>query len=303
MKKLVVRLKGGLGNQLFCYAAARRLAHINGAELVLDVVSGFKYDYEYKRSFALAPFSISARHAHWVERMEPLGRLRRYLARQKSVRLPLQERRYIQQVGVQFEPELLELRLQEGLTYFDGFGQSEKYFQDVEQIIRSDLVMVSPSESTVHRTSKIISESPTIALHVRWFDKVPTAQWLDRARAYYILAVAKMRSCEPMGKFLVFSDRIDQTRELLDSCLGQECRNDFSYQSEPVSPSADMWLMRQCKHFILSDSTFAWWAAWLAEDRKGATQVIAPGWTVNPEYSKTAWGFPGLLPQRWTVIS
>ena len=303
MKKLVVRLKGGLGNQLFCYAAARRLAHINSAVLVLDVVSGFKYDYEYKRSFALAPFSISARHAHWVERMEPLGRLRRYLARQKSVRLPLQERRYIQQVGVQFEPELLELRLQEGLTYFDGFGQSEKYFQDVEQIIRSDLVMASPSESTVHRTSKIISESPTIALHVRWFDKVPTAQWLDRARAYYILAVAKMRSCEPMGKFLVFSDRIDQTRELLDSCFGQESRNDFSYQSEPVSPSADMWLMRQCKHFILSDSTFAWWAAWLAEDRKGATQVIAPGWTVNPEYSKTAWGFPGLLPQRWTVIS
>jgi hypothetical protein len=302
MKKLVVRLKGGLGNQLFCYAAARRLAYINGAELVLDVVSGFKYDYEYKRSYALAPFSISARHAHWVERMEPLGRLRRHLARRKSARLPFQERRYIQQAGVQFEPELLELRLRDGLTYFDGFGQSEKYFLDAEQMIRSDLVMAPPAESTVPKISKIISDSPTIALHVRWFDTVPTAQWLERARTYYIFAVAKMRSSEPMGKFLVFSDRIDQTRELLNSCFEQESLNDFSYQSEPVSAAADMWLMRQCKHFILSDSTFAWWAAWLAEDRKGTTKVIAPGWTVNPEYSTTAWGFPGLLPQRWTVI-
>ena len=57
-RKVVVRLKGGLGNQLFCYAAARRLARINDAELVLDAVTGFKYDHLYRRTFALGIFCI-----------------------------------------------------------------------------------------------------------------------------------------------------------------------------------------------------------------------------------------------------
>lgn len=301
MKKLVVRLKGGLGNQLFCYAAARRLATINYADLVLDAVSGFKYDYQYRRSFALAPFSISARYARWSERMEPFGRIRRYVARQSSTRLPFRERRYIHQVGVQFEPELLELKLQDGMTYFDGFGQSEEYFIDVENVIRNDLVMKTPSDPRVFGILKLILKSPTVALHVRWFDETPSAHWLDRVRAYYISSVAMIRALEPDAKFMVFSDRIDQTRDLLNSLFPNEGDGAFMYQVEPLSADSDMWLMRQCRHFIISDSTFAWWAAWLAEGRESPTRVIAPGWIVHPESSATAWGFPGLLPIRWTV--
>jgi hypothetical protein len=48
MKKITVRIVGGIGNQLFCYAAARRLAIVNNAELIIDSVSGFTYDYKYK---------------------------------------------------------------------------------------------------------------------------------------------------------------------------------------------------------------------------------------------------------------
>jgi hypothetical protein len=79
-RKLIVRLKGGLGNQLFCYAAARRLAWANGAELVLDDVTGFKYDYRYKRKNALNNFRIQARLANREEQLEPLGRIRRLIA-------------------------------------------------------------------------------------------------------------------------------------------------------------------------------------------------------------------------------
>ena len=79
MRKVITRLAGGLGNQLFSYAAARRLAHANNAELVLDDQSGFIRDFAYKRFFQLDHFNISGRKATRSERMEPFGRARRYL--------------------------------------------------------------------------------------------------------------------------------------------------------------------------------------------------------------------------------
>lgn len=75
--KLIVRLKGGLGNQLFGYAAARRLALVNRAELVLDDVSGFARDWQYRRQFMLDSFNISGRRATPAERFEPFERYRR----------------------------------------------------------------------------------------------------------------------------------------------------------------------------------------------------------------------------------
>jgi hypothetical protein len=65
--------------------------------------------------------------------------------------------------------------------------------------------------------------------------------------------------------------------------------------------SKDMWLMAQCQHFILGNSTFAWWAAWLAE-RKGLTRVVAPALNIDPKANTTAWGFPYLLPDRWHTL-
>ena len=144
-RKLIVRLKGGLGNQLFCYASARRLALANDAELVLDAVTGFKYDYLYQRTYALHTFCIPARLADSREQMEPLGRIRRFIARKTSTLRPLNRRRYIEQVGVDFDPGILDLRLQEGTTYFDPFGQSERYFHDIREIIQQDLVMSAPA--------------------------------------------------------------------------------------------------------------------------------------------------------------
>ena len=83
-RKLCVRVKGGWGNKLFFYAAARRLALVNDAELVLDAVTGFKYDRQYQRTYALGGFHIPARMATPSEQMEPLGRLRRLIARKLS---------------------------------------------------------------------------------------------------------------------------------------------------------------------------------------------------------------------------
>jgi len=70
--KVSPRIFGGLGNQHFCYAAARRLSIVNSAELVIDAVSGFVHDHDYQRRYQLDHFNIPCRKATPAERLEPL---------------------------------------------------------------------------------------------------------------------------------------------------------------------------------------------------------------------------------------
>ena len=300
--KLVVRLKGGLGNQLFCYAAARRLAWANDAELVLDTVTGFKYDYLYRRSYALDSFRIPARVATSAERMEPMGRLRRLIVRKFHERRPLGRRRYIQQVGVLFDPGIVALSLQKGTTYFDAFGQSERYFVDFREQLLQDLVMSAPRDQDNLTMATKIKSTESVALHVRWFDAGNKAHSSNMSQTYYVQAILKLLETVPTAHFFIFSDRPAETSAFLAPLMVGRLCTLVHHNTKSGKTEADFWLMRQCRHFIIGNSTFAWWAAWLGEQDRAGTQVFAPSRNVNPEQSDTAWGFPGLLPERWTVL-
>jgi hypothetical protein len=301
-RKVVVRLKGGLGNQLFCYAAARRLAWANEAELVLDAVTGFKYDHLYRRTYALGCFCIPARLATPAEQMEPLGRVRRLIARKLSERKPLAQRCYIQQSGVDFDPRIVSLRLRNGTTYFDAFGQSECYFADIRQQLLQDLAMSVPEDRANVATAAQIESTESVALHVRWFDTGDVAHSSNMSLAYYAAAIPQLLEKISDAYFFVFSDRPSDAVALLSPLMGGRPFTLVAHNAETGSAEADFWLMRRCKHFIIGNSTFAWWAAWLGEQEHPRTQVFAPARNVDPEHSVTAWGFPGLLPERWTVL-
>lgn len=301
-RKVVVRLKGGLGNQLFCYAAARRLAWANEAELVLDAVTGFKYDHLYRRTYALGCFSIPARLATPAEQMEPFGRVRRLIARKLSERKPLAQRRYIQQVGVDFDPGILTLRLQDGTTYFDAFGQSEHYFADIRQQLQQDLVMSAPEDRANLAIAEQIEFTESVALHVRWFDAGDMTYSSNLSQAYYAAALAQLLAKIPSAHFFVFSDRPVDAATLLSPLMAGRLFTVVAHNADNGNAEADFWLMRQCRHFIIGNSTFAWWAAWLGEQERKCTHVFAPARNIDPQQSVTAWGFPGLLPERWAVL-
>jgi hypothetical protein len=301
-RKLIVRLKGGLGNQLFCYAAARRLSLVNDAELILDTVSGFEYDHLYKRTYSLAGFSIPARSATPQERMEPLGRIRRMIARKLSERKPLDQRRYIQQVGVDFDPGILALRLQEGMTYFDPFGQSEGYFDDIREKLQQDLVMSVPGDMDNLKMSERIQSTDSVALHVRWFDSGDCEYSSNMSQAYYERAISNLLAKVPEAYFFVFSDRPNQTEALFAQLMGGRPFTLVRHNAAIGNAEADFWLMHLCRHFIIGNSTFAWWAAWLGEHRHAGSCVFAPARYIDPHNNVTAWGFPGLLPDRWTML-
>jgi len=297
VNKVIVRLKGGLGNQLFCYCAARSLSLKNNAELVIDDVSGFQRDTKYRRRYTLMHFSIPARMATPADRLEPFERYRRGLAKWRSRRLPFEQRAYLEQEFRDFDPRLLALRL-EGDLYLDGLWQSEIYFTDIEEVIRQDLTIKPPTDRANQNMAARIAEcANAVALHVRWFEApVATESSRNVSGGYYQRVIAYVQAHVEQPHFFLFSD--DPAAAALRILLPEGCYTVVSHNMSDELAYADLWLMSQCRHFITANSTFSWWGAWLGE--KVGSLVIAPDPdSLDPGNS---WCAKGLLPSRWTKL-
>lgn len=295
MTKLIPRLFGGLGNQLFIYATARRLALVNSAELVLDDVSGFTHD-PYKRHYQLDHFNIPYRKASAAERLEPLGQFRRKVLRAYNQRKPFEQRSYLAQgFNVDFDSRLLHFKLQ-GTVYLEGYWQSEDYFKDVADIIRQDLQIKPPTDVANLAMAEAIRSGTAVAAHVRFFDE-PNAQAINNTpNDYYTRAVTEMERLAPAAHYYIFSDQPAYARARI-SLPDERVTLVHHNQGDPMA-YADLWLMSQCKHFIIANSTFSWWGAWLAASP--TKQVIAPGFEMRQ--GSMWWGFKGLLPDEWIKL-
>ena len=296
MHKIICRIKGGLGNQLFCYAAARRLALANNAELVIDHISGFVRDRQFARQYMLGHFHITCRKVTPAERLEPFERYRRGLLMLLSRNFPFAKRPYIEQVGFDYEERLLALRIRSD-RYIDGLWQSEQYFKDVEPIIREDLRIIPPTDELNQQMTEKIRACNAVALHVRWFNAPGSIGALNLDVDYYHRALALMEARLQSPHFFLFSDSPEAARALLD--LPESKVTFVSHNHGDENAYADLWLMTQCKHFITANSTFSWWGAWLAES--GDKIVVTP--TIKQEViQETNWGFDGLIPDNWIKL-
>jgi hypothetical protein len=298
ISKIIPRISGGLGNQLFTYSAARRLALVNNAELVIDDVSGFRYDTHYNRHYQLDHFAISCRKATPAERLEPFSRVRRNLLRSWNRRLQFGQRRYLMQEVIDFDPRLLDLRPTKRL-YLEGYWQSEGYFKDVESEIRQDLRIIPPTDVANLAYAKRIREQPSVALHVRFFDQphgADSAAGNNAPGDYYARAVQAMEKQVNGAHYFLFSDRPEEARSLI--LLSDDRITLVDNNKGDENAYADLWLMTQCQHFIIANSTFSWWGAWLAENRHKI--VFAPGFEKREGVS--SWGFQGLLPEDWNKV-
>lgn len=291
---IIARIRGGLGNQLFCYAAARRLALVNNSELVIDDVTGFARDRQHRRQYALDHFHIPVRKATPAERLEPFERYRRGLMKLHSRRKPFAERRYLEQEGQDLDKRLLTLKVK-GTLYLDGLWQSEGYFKDVEQTIREDLRIIPPADVLNQRTAEEIRNSHAVALHVRWFDSPDSTATHNVSADYYQHAIALMESKIDSPRYFLFSDDPDAARAKVGPPEGRVTI--VSHNRGDENGYADLWLLTQCQHFITANSTFSWWGAWLGGE-KGKV-VVTPDLEID---GKAAWGFKDLIPRDWLMI-
>jgi hypothetical protein len=291
--KVIARIKGGLGNQLFCYAAARRLSLASNSELVIDDVTGFSRDRRYNRQYALDHFCIPVRKATPAERLEPFERYRRGVMKWLSRRRPFGERQYVEQEGLGFDDRLRGVQVK-GTLYLDGLWQSEGYFKDVESIIREDLRIIPPSDVLNQRIAEEIRNSNAVALHIRCFDAPGGATTHSLSADYYRRAIALMERNIASPRYFVFSDDPDAARARFSMPEGR--LTFISNNRGAENGYVDLWLMTQCRHFITANSTFSWWGAWLGGS--GAKVVVTPDLRID---GKAAWGFKGLIPSDWLL--
>jgi Glycosyl transferase family 11 len=295
MNKIVVRIKGGLGNQLFCYAAARRLTIVNGAELVIDASTGFARDFRYQRQYSLDHFCIPVRKATSSERLEPFERYRRGVMKWLSLNQPFSKRSYLEQEGLNFDDRLLNLKVKRTL-YLDGGWQSEQYFKDVEEIIREDLRIIEPQNTENHQMTENIINVNAVAVHIRWFHNSKAGGTHNLSTGYYQNAIKLIEMKIDSPHYFVFSDDPVAANKKINF---PEDRVTFvTHNRGDENAYADMWLMSQCQHFIIANSTFSWWGAWLSVNTSKI--VIAPSIQLDGEAS---WGFKGLIPDDWIKIS
>lgn len=292
--KVVARIAGGLGNQLFAYAAARRLSLVSGAELVIDDETGFVRDRTYRRQYALDAFGIGARKASRAEKLRPFERVRRGALRARSRRLPFSERTYVSQEGLDFDPRLLDLRPRR-MVFLEGYWISEGYFSDVADTIRGDLQLAAPLSGDDRKVEAAMRAANAVAIHVRWFDKPGASGHQNAGADYYRRAVALMDSRVATPHYFLFSDDPQAARDHL--ALPPERTTIVDHNRSAATAYADLWLMSRCRHFIMANSTFSWWGAWLGSDAQKI--VVAPSAQTVPIPS---WTFRGLIPAAWTTL-
>ena len=279
--RVTVWIGGGLGNQLFQYAAARRLALHNRVPLVIDHLSGFPRDF-YQRKFQLDRFDIRAGYVEPGEAfVSNWGRLRR-LARLRINRdRPLERQTHLLERERWFDPRLLELPVTRPL-YLEGYFQDENYFKDIRELLLEDLQLRAEHDAENLAVAERIGAAEAVCLHVRRLHGVPNikdakplaqvSSWHHLDDGYFQKAVAEIEQRVANPHYFVFADYADpdwlranvRTRHPVELCAHNGADKDYE----------DFWLMSQCRHFIIANSTFSWWAAWLG--RHPEKIVVAP---------------------------
>jgi hypothetical protein len=295
MKKIVVcAVLGGIGNQMFQFAAAKALARIHSAELCLDL-RGFER-YALHNGYELGRvFGVDIGEATSEQLRADLGLFTTPLAL-KLLKRPMFSA--LRPKGLAIEPTF---QYWEGLRemalplYMMGYWQSDKYFSEIAPSIRDTFRFRPPLSALNSDIAEEIRSCSSVAIHVRRGDYVShkkTSQIMSLCSMdYYNRAIRHIEASVEKPIFYIFSDDPDWAATnfaFLD-------RKTVISHNESDSSYVDMQLMSCCKHQIIANSTFSWWGAWLNEYPK--KQVLAPArWFAAQSEPED------IYPKSWLVL-
>lgn len=279
------RIVGGLGNQMFQYAFGHYLARKYNTEHVLDISS---YDDDMQREFVLDRYGISARLASPLER-------RRFIRRYGGLgwmgyalgRTPMKR---LKERSHGFRPEYLETGDD---IFLDGYWQSEKHFPGVFDELRNEFQPIVPMSDETLAVAREMGRRESASLHVRRTDYLQVWYTTVCSGAYYQRAVDYLLRHYPGICLFVFSDDVDWCRQHLHF----PCPMRFVGHNDGSTGHEDMWLMSQCRHHVIANSTFSWWGARLGIDPTGETLAPDP-WFSHPDMDGSA-----VIPPSWRKIS
>lgn len=284
---IFVKLIGGLGNQLFQYAAGRRLAHHHQTELKLDISA---YETYTLRQYALKYFNI-------IENIASSKEIQRYhqppWKRLADGLKKYSRRSVIRERTLRFDPRVLELP---DNVCLQGYWASERYFKDIESIVHREFTLRFPMSATAQAITRAITQSNAVSIHIRRGDYAQNEHTREVhglcPLEYYRTASDLM--ARQVGNFslFVFTDDIAWAKEHFILPYPTT----FVSGQPGLTDHEELILHSNCQHHIIANSTFSWWGAWLSGNPNKI--VIAPKrWFRDPSLSAA-----DLLPPSWITL-
>lgn len=291
---IISNIIGGLGNQMFQYAAGRALSLKREQPLLLDVSGfanyGLHQGFELQRVFDLPITIANSMDVRNVLAWQANPLIKRRLSSPRWSKLRrdgfVVEPHFHYWSGISHVPQS---------AYLMGYWQSEKYFQELADIIRADFAFfVLPSTKNSELTQQI-SQVNAVSLHVRRGDYVQNPITLAThglcTLDYYQAAIQTIAESVEQPHFFIFSDDI----AWVTANLKMDFPSHYITYNQGAESYNDMRLMSLCRHHIIANSSFSWWGAWLNPSPNKI--VIAPKqWFADDK------NVSDLLPPNWITL-
>ncbi|MDI1256467.1 MAG: alpha-1,2-fucosyltransferase [Flavobacterium sp.] len=272
---IIVRLIGGLGNQMFQYAAAKALAIEKKQRLRIDVEGFETYNLH---SYGFGHFNIKAK------------KFKRHAKTFKRIYNFFCKTTYYTETDFGFNPKLFDLK---GCNiYLDGYFQSALYFEKHANAIRKDFEIISPLKPITRTTLDHIKSTESVSIHIRRGDYLQNALHNTDKELFYKNAMQIIENELGNPVYFVFSDDMPWVKRnfITNKTTIFVDFNDVSSNFE------DLKLMSSCKHNIIANSSFSWWGAWLNNNPKKI--VVAPKKWFNDDTVNTK----DIIPESWISI-
>ena len=250
---------GGLGNQLFQYATAKSLALAKNSDLMMDI-SYFKTQdaklIDHVR-YKLDKFNISSTNILEDNEIQKYNDV-------TVIHEPLSSDNF---------SKFMDLKKYNGNINLKGYWQNEKYFSDNAEIIKKELTVKSPPNSKNRKILNEIKSTHSVCISFRrgeYLDSYFKAQFGICCENYYKRAINIITKNVDNPVFYLFSDDMEWIENNVD----------LDYPTVPVNINPvgyeheELRLMSNCKHFIITNSSFSWWGAWLSQNKNKI--VLAP---------------------------
>ena len=283
---IVVKLQGGLGNQLFQYSTAFALSQYKNCALYFDEKYFLKKDNVNHASPMLKYFNIDNKNSDsfLTVKNNSLKFFKNFIAKKtnKTLLVHIKEQQY------HFK-SLSDLSFES--VYLDGYWQSYRYFNQFRnQICEKLKLKTSLPQNFMHFKNKI-QTTTSVSLHVRrgdYLNKQNQKIYTSCSENYYADAIRLMQSKFDSPHFFIFSDDTNYLNEAFSWLTDKTIIN-------TNSTITDFQLMRCCNHHITANSTFSWWSAWLNNNQP---LIITPKkWFLSPRLSEV-----DLIPSSWIKL-
>lgn len=285
---IISKLTGGLGNQLFQYAAAKALALHHNTVLKIDISH---YNDSSARKFDLPTFDFNVEIAQQeeIERYINISFARKVYQR---LLLPPYKRRPFKEPYFHYYKDFFKAPAN---CYLKGNWQSEKYFKPIENLVRQEYQLLPKYVKHLQPVADQMQAEQSISVHIRRGDYLNPEALKHHgvlSPEYYNKAISHITARYNSSKIYFFSDDIGWVKENIKTDVAHE----FITGTTTKSNLEDFYLMQNCKHNIIANSSFSWWCAWLNSNKEKI--VIAP----NNWYNEANYSTKDLIPERWVLL-